>query len=157
MWLYVKYIHFLQDICGIICAVLTWILIIYAEFVVTAVILIPTIHTLYSSFNMAIFQSLAFLAFASHLRTMFTDPVIRITLKIFSGNEMCIRDILKLISYFFYRVQYQKVMQQKKWYNKWDLEMGKLFLSVQNVVLSSQIERIIVLFVKGTICELVSL
>jgi len=41
-----------------------------------AVILIPTINTLYSSLNMAIFQSLAFLAFASHLRTMFTDPVI---------------------------------------------------------------------------------
>lgn len=46
-----------------------------------AVILIPTINTIYSSLNMAIFQSLAFLAFASHLRTMFTDPVIKITLK----------------------------------------------------------------------------
>lgn len=68
----------LQDICGIICAVLTWLLIIYAEFVVMAVILIPTINTLYSSLNMAIFQCLAFLAFASHLRTMFTDPVIKI-------------------------------------------------------------------------------
>ena len=40
-----------------------------------AVILIPTINTLYSSLNTAIFQSLAFLAFASHLKTMFTDPV----------------------------------------------------------------------------------
>lgn len=40
-----------------------------------AVILIPNINSLYSSFNMAIFQTLAFLAFASHLRTMFTDPV----------------------------------------------------------------------------------
>lgn len=40
-----------------------------------AVILIPTINTLYSSLNTAIFQSLTFLAFASHLRTMFTDPV----------------------------------------------------------------------------------
>ncbi|KAG5306345.1 ZDHC3 Palmitoyltransferase, partial [Pseudoatta argentina] len=64
----------IKDICGIICAVLTWLLIIYAEFVVMAVILIPTINTLYSSLNMAIFQSLAFLAFTSHLRTMFTDP-----------------------------------------------------------------------------------
>lgn len=64
-----------QDICGIICAVLTWLLIIYAEFVVMAVILIPTINTFYSSINMAIFQGFAFLAFTSHLRTMFTDPV----------------------------------------------------------------------------------
>lgn len=64
----------IKDICGIICAVLTWMLIIYAEFVVMAVILIPTINSFYSSLNMAIFQSLAFLAFASHLRTMFTDP-----------------------------------------------------------------------------------
>ncbi|KAK1121433.1 hypothetical protein K0M31_010235 [Melipona bicolor] len=64
----------IKDICGIICAILTWLLIIYAEFVVMAVILIPTINTLYSSLNTAIFQSLTFLAFASHLRTMFTDP-----------------------------------------------------------------------------------
>lgn len=48
-----------------------------------AVILIPTINTLYSSLNMAIFQSLAFLAFASHLRTMFTDPVIKIIFNIY--------------------------------------------------------------------------
>ncbi|XP_024936646.1 palmitoyltransferase ZDHHC3 isoform X2 [Cephus cinctus] len=64
----------IKDICGIICAVLTWLLIIYAEFVVMAVILIPSINTVYSSLNMIIFQTLAFLAFASHLRTMFTDP-----------------------------------------------------------------------------------
>lgn len=68
--------YFLQDICGIICAFLTWMLIIYAEFVVMAVILIPTINSFYSSINMAIFQTLAFMAFASHLKTMFTDPVI---------------------------------------------------------------------------------
>lgn len=70
-----EYLIVFQDICGIICAVLTWMLIIYAEFVVMAVILIPTLNTLYSSLNTAIFQSLTFLAFASHLRTMFTDPV----------------------------------------------------------------------------------
>ncbi|XP_046734445.1 palmitoyltransferase ZDHHC3 isoform X2 [Diprion similis] len=32
----------IKDICGIICAILTWLLIIYAEFVVMAVILIPS-------------------------------------------------------------------------------------------------------------------
>ena len=69
-----------QDICGIICAILTWGLIIYAEFVVMAVILLPNINTFHASLNMAIFQTLAFLAFASHLRTMFTDPVRYLTL-----------------------------------------------------------------------------
>lgn len=65
----------IRDICGIICAILTWLLILYAEFVVMTVILIPSPFLTYSIINMVIFQVCAFLAFASHLRTMFTDPV----------------------------------------------------------------------------------
>lgn len=65
----------LQDICGVVCAVLTWLLILYAEFVVMTVMLLPSPYPIYSFINMVIFQTLAFLAFASHLRTMFTDPV----------------------------------------------------------------------------------
>ncbi|CAG5007100.1 unnamed protein product [Parnassius apollo] len=66
----------IKDICGIICAVLTWLLIMYAEFVVMMVMLLPGLSTypFYSYINIVVFQSLAFLAFASHLRTMFTDP-----------------------------------------------------------------------------------
>ncbi|CAK1554834.1 unnamed protein product [Leptosia nina] len=66
----------IRDICGIICAVLTWLLILYAEFVVMMVMLLPGVATypLYSYINIIIFQTFAFLAFASHLRTMFTDP-----------------------------------------------------------------------------------
>lgn len=66
-----------QDICGIICAVMTWLLILYAEFVVMAVIVLPSAHTypVYSTINMIIFNMLSFLAFASHMRTMFSDPV----------------------------------------------------------------------------------
>ncbi|KAF5297446.1 hypothetical protein FQR65_LT01377 [Abscondita terminalis] len=64
----------IRDICGIICAILTWFLILYAEFVVTFIILIPTLYSFYSIINMVIFQTCAFLAFTSHLRTMFTDP-----------------------------------------------------------------------------------
>lgn len=44
---------------------------------------------------MAIFQSLAFLAFASHLRTMFTDPVIN---KIF--NSLIYRLDMYLLNLF---------------------------------------------------------
>lgn len=64
-----------QDICGVVCAVMTWMLILYAEFVVMTVMLLPSPYPIYSYINMFIFHSLAVLAFASHLRTMFTDPV----------------------------------------------------------------------------------
>uniref|UniRef100_A0A6M2DXT7 Palmitoyltransferase n=1 Tax=Xenopsylla cheopis TaxID=163159 RepID=A0A6M2DXT7_XENCH len=64
----------IKDICGVICAVLTWLLILYAEFVVMFVMLIPNPNELYRYPNMIIFNLCAFLAFASHLRTMFTDP-----------------------------------------------------------------------------------
>ncbi|KAI8430955.1 hypothetical protein MSG28_001064 [Choristoneura fumiferana] len=46
------------------------------KFVVMMVMLLPGLSTypLYSYVNIFLFQSFAFLAFASHLRTMFTDP-----------------------------------------------------------------------------------
>ncbi|XP_018569206.1 palmitoyltransferase ZDHHC3 [Anoplophora glabripennis] len=64
----------IRDICGIICAILTWLLILYAEFVVMSVILIPSPYPIYSIVNMIIFQMCAFLAITSHVKTMFTDP-----------------------------------------------------------------------------------
>lgn len=71
----VNYCYLLQDICGIICAVMTWLLILYAEFVVMVVIILPSPYPVYSTINMVIFNMLAFLAYASHIRTMFSDPV----------------------------------------------------------------------------------
>lgn len=70
-----KRFWFVKDYCGIICAVLTWSLILYAEFVVMTVILLPSPYPVYSYVNMVIFNLLAFLATASHMRTMFSDPV----------------------------------------------------------------------------------
>nr|QDC33566.1 palmitoyltransferase ZDHHC3 [Coleomegilla maculata]QDC33567.1 palmitoyltransferase ZDHHC3 [Coleomegilla maculata] len=64
----------IKDICGIICAILTWLLIFYAEFVVMSVILFPSLESFYGLSNTILFQTLAFLAFTSHLKTMFTDP-----------------------------------------------------------------------------------
>jgi len=66
----------IRDICGIICAILTWSLILYAKFVVYFVILIPAmaIHTVYVVFNMLLYLALSTLAFTSHIRTMLTDP-----------------------------------------------------------------------------------
>lgn len=65
---------FVHDICGIICAVVTWFLVLYAEYVVVFVILLPGPYPYYSAVNLVIFQALAFLAVSSHIRTMLTDP-----------------------------------------------------------------------------------
>lgn len=66
---------FIRDACGIICAVITWLLVFYAAFVVMFVMLLPSKNLIYSLVNGAIFNALAFLALASHLRAMCTDPV----------------------------------------------------------------------------------
>lgn len=65
---------FLKDICGIICAVLTWFLIAYAEFVVMKVMLLPNPYPVYKLINIIIFNTGIFLAVSSHLKTMFSDP-----------------------------------------------------------------------------------
>lgn len=66
---------FIQDSCGMVCATMTWFLVLYAEFVVNFVMLLPAKSFWYSLLNGAAFNSLAVLALASHLRTMLTDPV----------------------------------------------------------------------------------
>lgn len=58
-----------------ICAVLTWFLVLYADFVVTFVMLLPSKSFWYCLVNGVAFNGLALLALASHLRTMLTDPV----------------------------------------------------------------------------------
>ncbi|KAL5022274.1 hypothetical protein ScPMuIL_001429 [Solemya velum] len=69
-----SYVWFVKDICGIICAVFTWMLILYAEYVVMFVMLLPSPHLFYSVVNGIIYNLCSFLAIASHTRTMFTDP-----------------------------------------------------------------------------------
>ena len=66
---------FIRDACGIVCAVITWMLVLYAEFVVVFVMLLPSKNLTYSLINGVVFNSLAFLALASHFRAMCTDPV----------------------------------------------------------------------------------
>jgi len=64
----------IKDICGILCVVLTWFLILYAEFVVVFVIYYPSPYPAYSTINVVLFTVLAVLAVSSHVRTMLTDP-----------------------------------------------------------------------------------
>ena len=72
-----------------VCAFFTWGLIFYAEFVVINVILGPYINSVYSVFNLCLFQVFAFLAVSSHLRTMLTDPVKEITGRLISITSLC--------------------------------------------------------------------
>ncbi|KAK1887969.1 Palmitoyltransferase ZDHHC7 [Dissostichus eleginoides] len=60
--------------CGIVCAFITWFLVFYADFVVTFVMLLPSRSFWYAVINGVLFNSLAVLALASHLRAMLTDP-----------------------------------------------------------------------------------
>jgi len=53
---------------------MTWLLVLYAEYVVMRIIIIPSSYTIYRNINGFIWQTLALLALISHLRTMFTDP-----------------------------------------------------------------------------------
>lgn len=68
-------IWFVKDVCGLICAIFTWLLILYAQYVVLVVILIPDDMGPYKILNTLLYEALTFLAITSHLRTMFTDPV----------------------------------------------------------------------------------
>ncbi|KFD73143.1 hypothetical protein M514_14483 [Trichuris suis] len=64
-----------QDSCGIACAIITWILLAFGEFaVVTVLISYSSGSILHSLVHGIVFHVLLFLAFASHLKTMLTDP-----------------------------------------------------------------------------------
>uniref|UniRef100_A0A674BL01 Palmitoyltransferase n=1 Tax=Salmo trutta TaxID=8032 RepID=A0A674BL01_SALTR len=65
---------FIQDGCGIVCGVVTWLLVLYADFVVNLVMLLPNKSLWYSVINGALFNFLAVMALASHLRAMLSDP-----------------------------------------------------------------------------------
>jgi len=43
-----------KDICGIVCVVMTWLLILFAEFVVMRLILLPSNYTVFSTINMIV-------------------------------------------------------------------------------------------------------
>ncbi len=65
---------FVWDPCGIVCAVMTYILILYGEFVVVAV-LAPPFPTLGTAICVLIFTAFSTLSVVSHLKAMLTDPV----------------------------------------------------------------------------------
>ncbi len=72
---------FIWDPCGIVCAVMTYMLIGYGEFVVLA-ILAPPFPTVYTLVSVCVFTAFATLAVISHVKAMVTEPV--------SGGEGCL-------------------------------------------------------------------
>ena len=80
---------FIRDGCGIACAVVTWMLVFYADFVVLLVMLVPSRDYVYSVINGTLFNTLAFLALASHFRAMLTDPV-SISLSVCLGKNQAV-------------------------------------------------------------------
>lgn len=65
---------FVCDPCGIVCTVMTYILIMYGELVVL-IVLAPPFPTLGTFLCVFIFTAFAVLAVASHIKSMITDPV----------------------------------------------------------------------------------
>ena len=65
---------FVWDPCGIVCAVITYILIVYGELVVLLV-LAPPFPTFSTALCVIIFTTFATLAVISHVKAMITDPV----------------------------------------------------------------------------------
>jgi len=69
-----RQVWFVKDGCGVVCAVFTWLLIIYAEYVVMFVMLLHDLSSPSSALHCIVFNTLAFLAASSHARAMFTNP-----------------------------------------------------------------------------------
>ena len=64
----------IADVCGVLCVLITWLLIGYAEYVVM-MILFSWPHSVMRGVHLVIYNTLTVLAFSSHARTMLTDPV----------------------------------------------------------------------------------
>ncbi|KAF8368434.1 dhhc-3, partial [Pristionchus pacificus] len=63
------------DVCGIICASITWFLVLYGEVCVCSIMLFSwEEYQVHQTIHFIIFQLLAFLSLSSHLKTMLTDP-----------------------------------------------------------------------------------
>lgn len=64
-----------RDGCGIVCAVFTWLLLGYGEFCVVTIFLLPeTGYPLHQLLNGILFHFFVAMAYASHLKTMLTNP-----------------------------------------------------------------------------------
>ncbi|VDK68820.1 unnamed protein product [Litomosoides sigmodontis] len=77
---------FRRDLCGIFCALLTYLAMIYADYVVIFWLITPIfMQSLWGVFHAVMFNTVLFFAFSSHFRAMVTDPgIVPISRKRFS-------------------------------------------------------------------------
>lgn len=156
-------IWFVKDVCGIICALFTWFLIIFAQYVVITVILIPDDNLFYKTTNFIIFELLAFLAIISHIRTMITDPVSFYVCMLFSYLYMLIccfilhSHLFQSHSHSLFHIPFLSVLIReqcpvelppKRLSNSWGWARAKCCTNAKSVVVSSLNELITVQYVK---------
>merc|ERR1712178_320656 len=66
---------FRTDPCGIICIFITYLCIVYADYVVVKHLVLPTMSdTLWGSCNVVFFNVIVFLMAMAHMRAVFSDP-----------------------------------------------------------------------------------
>ncbi|TKC38062.1 hypothetical protein EI555_007245 [Monodon monoceros] len=66
--------NFICDSSGMICTIMMWLLVMYLDFVVMLVVLLPSKDFWYSVVNRVVFICLVMLALSSYLRAMLTGP-----------------------------------------------------------------------------------
>ncbi|KAJ1527011.1 hypothetical protein ONE63_008555 [Megalurothrips usitatus] len=64
-----------RDPCGIVCIILTYLAVFYADYVIVKWVILQTMqNSLWGSFHMVMFNTVAFLAAMAHFRAMCSDP-----------------------------------------------------------------------------------
>lgn len=66
---------FRSDPCGITCLIITYMAVLYADYVVVRHLVLPSMSdTLWGAFNVVVFNLIVFLMAAAHLRAVMSDP-----------------------------------------------------------------------------------
>nr|CAH8870722.1 unnamed protein product [Trichobilharzia regenti] len=89
-------IWFVRDLCGIICLFVTWMLILYAEFVIDFIILGHTPSPTFCWISGTVYHFFALLAVVSHFKAFTTDPG---SIPIGAANQALGKYLLQYSSY----------------------------------------------------------
>uniref|UniRef100_A0A6G1SKI3 Palmitoyltransferase n=1 Tax=Aceria tosichella TaxID=561515 RepID=A0A6G1SKI3_9ACAR len=63
-----------KDVCGIICALLAWVLLAFAQYTLLTIVLLPQPDTFRKYFHLVVFEFFSILLVIAHLKTILTDP-----------------------------------------------------------------------------------
>ena len=117
---------FVRDGLGMTCSGLTYCLILFAEFVVIGVILLPGFPlSAWSYVHAILFSFLAFLAAFSHLRAMTTNPVIILYFNISLVLFCTIKVKKNLVPGLRIHLQLENRKRSKLWKQKVSQSLGK--------------------------------